>query len=291
MVSASDATLDRAVSPFTHSPTPSPNPGSASDVEVDPRAGLRGGFRPGHPAATPPKYKRKRDWELDANRRDKAFRDRYIEVLTGEEVPGRGIQMMIRSLFEFSDDTGKIMFPSQATMGELVGRAERTARRYCSELCKLGFLEVVHRGRRRPDGTWESRSAEWKPRIPIDKELVLLERADGSRKRKREQRAAATPGRHTAPRSHATPNHPTMPTEEEKAASRAAAALAEEQTRQARAAAEVLLDSATEEELASATAALTPMVRERPSSPGARLTMAEWIRTHRSSHYGAHGPP
>lgn len=49
--------------------------------------------------------------------------------------------MMIRSLFEFSDDTGKIMFPSQHTMGELVGRAERTARRYCAELRKLGFLE------------------------------------------------------------------------------------------------------------------------------------------------------
>ncbi len=286
MVSVSDATPQGAVSPLPTPFTPSHTaPGSDG---IDPRAGLRGGCRIGkHPTPVTPKYTRKRDWELDGNRRDKAFRDRFIEAVTAEEASGRAVQMAIRSLFEFSDDTGKVMFPSQETMGALVGRAARTARRYCAELRKLGYLEVVHRGRRRSDGTWESRSAEWKPRIPLDKELPLLERADGSRKRKREQQAAAAPGRFTPSTSHSRPNHPPIPTDEEKQAEKAAVAREDERAKQARNDCETLLDTATDTELAEAAAALPVMIRERPNSTPARLAMAEWIRAHRNGP----GPP
>ena len=95
-------------------------------------------------------------------------RNAYIaldESLKAREI-GVMVATVIRSLLSNSDDYGKVVFPSWATIGSQMQRSERTAGVWLARAREAGWVERQHRWRRNPDGTVTGLSNLWRVRLP-----------------------------------------------------------------------------------------------------------------------------
>lgn len=113
----------------------------------------RGGNRlpAGHPArVTTPHYER--HWSPhdpterhDINQRNRCRRAAMEALLAG--LISHGAHSLYLVLLDRSDKLAGPVWASHKTLGEDLGRSERTVQRYMSELAEAGFVKVQHRYR------------------------------------------------------------------------------------------------------------------------------------------------
>ena len=94
------------------------------------------------------------------------------------------VATVIRSVLSNSDDYGKVVFPSWATIGAQMQRSERTAGVYLAKAREAGWLERQHRWRRdRETGACIGQTNLWRVRLPdAVAERVAARHADADRK-------------------------------------------------------------------------------------------------------------
>lgn len=132
-------------------------------------------------------------------------RDAYIaldEALALGEVPA-GVAQVVRAVLSFSDDTGRVVWPSWGTIGKAMGeRSGRTAGFWLAEARRLGWLECEHRCRRLAGGVVAGETNLWRVVLPP----AAQERLDA---RKRAGRREARAKQEATPR--APQNRPQRP--------------------------------------------------------------------------------
>ena len=96
-------------------------------------------------------------------------RDAYIaldEALGAGEIPP-GVAQVVRAVLAFSDDTGRVSWPSWATIGRVMGcRSGRTAGFWLGRAKAAGWLECEHRCRRLVGGVVVGDTNLWRVVLP-----------------------------------------------------------------------------------------------------------------------------
>ena len=116
----------------------------------------------------PPNYQRTK-LAPQVGRRDKWWRrDAYIAI--DESLAAGEIKVMVavilRAVLSFSDDCGKVVWPSWKTIGARVQRSGRTAGGWLKQAREAGWLEREHRWKHLPGGTIIGQSNVWRVVLP-----------------------------------------------------------------------------------------------------------------------------
>ena len=145
----------------------------------------------------PPPYKRCRLAPLSSGRGRWWRRDAYIaldEALAAGEI-AVGVAGVVRAVLAFSDDAGRVAWPSWVTIGKAMGRRSgRTAGYWLAQAKAAGWLECEHRCRRLAGGVVAGDTNLWRVVLPP----AALERLEA---RKRSGRAEARAKQQPTPRA------------------------------------------------------------------------------------------
>ena len=117
----------------------------------------------------PPRYVRCKLAPLSGGRGRWWRRDAYIaldEALAAGEIPV-GVATVVRAVLAFSDDTGRVSWPSWGTIGTAMGlRSGRTAGFWLARAKAAGWLECEHRCRRLAGGVVVGDTNLWRVLLP-----------------------------------------------------------------------------------------------------------------------------
>jgi hypothetical protein len=135
----------------------------------------------------PPKYPRTKLPPLERGRDKMWRRDAYIaldEALAAGEL-GIMPATVVRALLAFSNDSGEVVYPSWATLGNAIGRSARTVGTYLRIALAKGWLLAEHRWIRHPGGHITGHSNLWRVVLPPEAEARMLARKAGARDKRR----------------------------------------------------------------------------------------------------------
>ena len=137
-------------------------------------------------------------------------RDAYIaidEALTAGELPLH-VASALRALLAYSDDTGKVSWPSLATIGKTMGgRSSRTAGYWLAVGKQAGWVECEHRCRRVTGGVLLGDTNLWRVVLPA----VAQERLDARKARSRTETRAKHEPTPAAPQNRPSRAWPSSP--------------------------------------------------------------------------------
>ena len=149
----------------------------------------------------PPPYKRCRLAPLSSGRGRWWRRDAYIaldEALAAGEI-AVGVAGVVRAVLAFSDDAGRVAWPSWVTIGKAMGRRSgRTAGYWLAEAKAAGWLECEHRCRRLAGGVVAGDTNLWRVVLPP----AALERLEARKRSGRTEARAKAQATARAPQNH-----------------------------------------------------------------------------------------
>ena len=130
-------------------------------------------------------------------------RDAYIaldEALAAGEVPA-GVATVVRAVLAFSDDTGRVVWPSWVTIGKAMGqRSGRTAGFWLAKAKAAGWVECEHRCHRREGGVVVGDTNLWRVILPPAAQERLEARKRTARTEGRAKQRATPRAPQNAPR-------------------------------------------------------------------------------------------